>query len=336
MLPLPNDRTGFRALSAEVLQLLEHRESEAVPPWAAGRLARLLGAKRSSALRVLPAAAARRTDAPAGSYAVAPADDDSAAFVPIGDDEALDRAIRTRQPVRCEMPAERWLVPLCCAQEARYVIDLHELDAGVADKALAEELVSLVSAYYDLLADAELDPLTRMANRRLFYSQVGSRLERWSSQRSEQRFLAVADIDHFKRVNDTYGHLYGDEILIHFAGVMRKSFRATDLLYRFGGEEFVMVFGVRRGEDGPAVLERFRRTVEAYDFPRIGRITASIGFTAIGNTVVPATTLVDQADQAVYYAKRNGRNRVCQYQALVAEGAMQAPAETAAGEVTLF
>jgi diguanylate cyclase (GGDEF)-like protein len=323
------------ALADEVLQLLAQRESEAVPPWVAERVARLLGARRSNVLRVLPAAAARRTDVPAGSYAVAPAADDSAPFVPVGDDEALERAIRTRETVRSAAPERRWLIPLTCAREVRYVVDIGDFRAGEAEGTLAAELIPLAGAFYDLLAEAELDPLTRMANRRLLYTQVGSRLAGWLAQPG-QRFLAVADIDHFKKVNDTYGHLYGDEILIHFAGLMRKGFRATDLLYRFGGEEFVMVFGVPRAEHARAILERFRRAVEAYEFPKVGRITASIGYTLVGDAAVPVTTLVDRADQAVYYAKRNGRNRVCQYEALVAEGAMQPPGKPAGGDVTLF
>ena len=150
------------------------------------------------------------------------------------------------------------------------------------------------------------------------------------------RFLAVLDIDHFKQVNDRFGHLYGDEILIHFAQLMRSTFRAGDMLYRFGGEEFVVVFAVKRVEDGKEALERFRRAVEAYDFPRIGKITVSIGFTGIQGTGGPVTTLIDRADNAVYYAKRNGRNRVCGYETLVEKGDLAPSKAAEGGEATLF
>lgn len=321
------------ALSAEILQLFGQRESEAVPPWAAERLARLLGASRIRTWRVLPGGAARQVGTPPDAYALAPASDDAETGALVGDDEAMQRALGTRKPVHCEAGGGRWLIPLWSAHEPRYVIELRDLGSG-ADAPLGLELMKLVGPYYDLLLDAELDPLTGMANRRLFYSQLGARLARWSCSPSVRRFVAVADIDHFKKVNDSYGHLYGDEILIHFARLMRKSFRATDLLYRFGGEEFVMVFAVGGNADGFAVLERFRRAVEAYDFPRIGRITVSIGFAAVGESA-PATTLVDRADQAVYYAKRSGRNRTCDYESLAAQGVLQGPA-AAPGDVTLF
>jgi diguanylate cyclase (GGDEF)-like protein len=189
--------------------------------------------------------------------------------------------------------------------------------------------------YFDLLVDAETDTLTRLANRRIFYSQVGALLSRGPSG-SYLRFIAVADIDNFKLVNDRFGHLYGDEILIHFARLMRETFRAGDLLYRFGGEEFVIVFGVARHQDRQVGLERFRSAVESYDFPSVGRVTTSIGFTAIKGALVPATTLIDRADNAVYYAKRNGRNRVCEYEALVADGSLEPAVPAAGGEATLF
>jgi diguanylate cyclase (GGDEF)-like protein len=210
-----------------------------------------------------------------------------------------------------------------------------ELVTGRAELPLKNPLLPIVGCFFDLLAGAETDPLTGLANRRLFYSQIGAGLARWAAG-PPMRFLAVLDIDHFKQVNDRFGHLYGDEILIHFAHLMRSTFRAGDMLYRFGGEEFVVVFAVKRETDGNAALERFRRAVEAYEFPRIGKITVSIGFTGIHGRGGPVTTLIDRADNAVYYAKRNGRNRICGYEALVAEGEL-APLESAeGGEATLF
>jgi diguanylate cyclase (GGDEF)-like protein len=185
------------------------------------------------------------------------------------------------------------------------------------------------------LAEAETDPLTRLANRRVLYSQIGAGMA-LPPGGTRRRYLALADIDHFKQINDRFGHLYGDEILIHFARLMRDSFRAGDLLYRFGGEEFVIVYGVDRTEGRHVPLERFRAAVEAYEFPRVGRVTASLGFTAIEGSLIPVTTFVDRADNAVYYAKRNGRNRVCEYEALVASGALQPPQLETGGEATLF
>ena len=146
----------------------------------------------------------------------------------------------------------------------------------------------------------------------------------------------MLDLDHFKRVNDDFGHLYGDEILVHFANLMRTTFRSADQLYRFGGEEFVVIFGVEpRERGGEATLERFRRAVEAHRFPGVGKVTVSIGFARVADALTPAPILIDRADEALYYAKEHGRNRVCGWEALVAAGEVK-PKPPPKADVTLF
>jgi diguanylate cyclase (GGDEF)-like protein len=309
-----------------------------VPQWAADRFAAFCGARRTRILRVFPIAAARARGSDASGYAVSADGLDLEGLpTPIDSDEPLLAAIRTSK-VTGENPPEggrRLLIPLASAGEVRYVIELATVQYDRSEAPFASPLLPIVGCFFDLLAGAETDPLTGLANRRLFYSQVGAGLARWAAGPAA-RFLAMLDIDHFKQVNDRFGHLYGDEILIHFARLMRATFRAGDMLYRFGGEEFVVVFAVKRAEDGKAALERFRHAVEHYEFPRVGKITVSIGFTGIPGAGDPVTTLIDRADNAVYYAKRNGRNRVCDYEALVGEGELMPPDSAAGGEATLF
>ena len=324
------------ALSSEVVSLLELRESAEVPGWAAKRLGALLGASRAGVLRVFPIRAARLKEAaPAGSTLAVAADEETESLRPVEANTDLCRAIEERRPVceRADRGASRLLFPLSSADEVRYVIEIVG-GADLAADAVAASLVHVVGRYYERMVDAETDPLTRLANRRVFYSQISAGLRRWLKG-PRTCFLAVTDIDHFKQVNDRFGHLYGDEILIHFTRLMRKIFRAGDLLYRFGGEEFVAVFAVDNEEHGVTPLERFRKATAEYDFPRVGRVTASIGFTRIDGATTPATTLVDRADQALYYAKSQGRNRVCRYEDLVAAGALAGdkPSES---EATLF
>jgi diguanylate cyclase (GGDEF)-like protein len=333
---LPNPTAA--QLTQEVMRMLELRASTAVPHWAASRLATLWGATGTRVLRVFPIAAARKRGVQKKGYAVAiDSLELDEAPTPIGADQDLLAAIEGRRMLSVEAAGgrRRVLIPLVAADEVRYLLELSGAATNGAGGALADSLIEVLGAYYDLLVDAETDTLTRLSNRRILYSQVGAMLSRGPSP-SYRRFIAVADIDHFKQVNDRFGHLYGDEILIHFARLMRETFRAGDLLYRFGGEEFVIVFGVTRHEDRGIGLERFRAAVESYQFPSVGRVTTSLGFTAIGELLVPATTLIDRADTAVYYAKRNGRNRVCEYEALVAEGAIKPAVPTAGGEATLF
>ena len=324
----------MKLLAQEVQRMLELRQSSAVPQWAAARLAALCEARAYRVLRVFPIAAAREAAAARG-HAIAP---DGPVIdvlpVPASADPDLADAI-ARRCVLCTAGEARLLLPLCAGDEVRHLLELERPHGASPGRALALELIPLIAAYYDLLAEAEIDPLTRLANRRLFYSQVGAGMTR-RAPGSRKRYLALADIDDFKQVNDRFGHLYGDEILIHFARLMRETFRAGDLLYRFGGEEFLIVYAVDRDQERYLALERFRAAVERYEFPRIGRVTASVGFTALEGALVPATTFVDRADNAVYFAKRNGRNRVCEYEDLVARGALRVPQPESGGEATLF
>src|SRR4029077_17865448 len=181
----------------------------------------------------------------------------------------------------------------------------------------------------------ETDPLTRLANRRLFQAHVDSGIRRWTTS-GRGYYFAMLDLDRFKRINDDFGHLYGDEILVHFANLMRASFRSADLLYRFGGEEFVVVFGVDPPDlSGDGTLERFRKAVEHYAFPGVGQVTVSAGYTRISDSATPTAVLIDRADEALYYAKAHGRNRVCFWEGLVEGGEIVAKS-VAKTDVTLF
>jgi diguanylate cyclase (GGDEF)-like protein len=141
-------------------------------------------------------------------------------------------------------------------------------------------------------------------------------------------------VDHFKRVNDQFGHLYGDEVLLLLARIMRQSFRQQDKLFRFGGEEFVVVLRAATEAEVHRALERFRRAVEDYNFPQIGRVTASIGYTMIKpEDTIPE--IVGRADDALYVAKENGRNQLANYETLLAEG-MISVREQPSGDIELF
>jgi diguanylate cyclase (GGDEF)-like protein len=141
------------------------------------------------------------------------------------------------------------------------------------------------------------------------------------------------DIDHFKKVNDTFGHLMGDEVLLHFSQCMNSTFREYDLLFRVGGEEFVVVLKNVSMDLARTVFERFRQVVENHYFPQVGRITTSIGVTEITGNDLPVTTM-DRADQALYYAKDHGRNQVLFYESLRSEN--KVADKSASNDVDLF
>ena len=129
----------------------------------------------------------------------------------------------------------------------------------------------------------------------------------------------MMDIDHFKRINDQFGHVYGDEVLILLANIMRGSFRNYDRLYRFGGEEFVVLMRKVSYEEVAHKLEFFRKKMEAYLFPQVGKVTISIGFIQINPGDSPSNVL-GHADEALYFAKEHGRNQVQCYATLLEQG----------------
>jgi diguanylate cyclase (GGDEF)-like protein len=143
--------------------------------------------------------------------------------------------------------------------------------------------------------------------------------ERRHHTETEKQWLAVIDVDHFKLVNDKFGHLYGDEVLILIANLLQSSFRSQDRVFRFGGEEFVVLLRSTTLANAYKIIERFRTNVEGHDFPQVGRVTVSVGFVSISALEAPVIIL-GRADQALYYAKSHGRNMACHYDELVSGG----------------
>lgn len=215
---------------------------------------------------------------------------------------------------------------------------LHILLEVSSPQALAPATIDLLQSilltYQNLLGlldYGERDSLTELLNRKTFDGAFFKATADQNSARPDNMperrrlgqesgvWLAVLDIDHFKRVNDNYGHLIGDEVLLLMARLMRTNFRFHDQLYRFGGEEFVILMRCDSAAHAESALERLRERVKEYTFPQVGTITVSIGVSALLANDTPSSAF-GRADKAVYYAKEHGRNQVCNYQTLVAEG----------------
>lgn len=226
----------------------------------------------------------------------------------------LADVVRSLQPAAVDSDAHgvgRIIVPLSGDIGPLRLVVLDDIPIDPWVRAKVMQVVDIYGNLIKLMDSRERDALTGLLNRQTFASLFELANER-NADGKQTLALAVLDIDHFKRVNDTFGHLYGDEVLIHFARLMDRSFRYTDDLFRFGGEEFVVLLSNTDGGDAAHALERFRAVVEGYDFPGVGRITVSIGYVAGDKGVLP-TTLVDRADRALYFAKDNGRNQVVDF-----------------------
>ena len=158
--------------------------------------------------------------------------------------------------------------------------------------------------------EAVIDPLTSMLNRNALAIRADE-LSQQSALTGEPVGVLLGDLDHFKRVNDTYGHNAGDAVLREVAYVMRKELRAFDLAYRLGGEEFLILLPGSDAEQAHTLAEHLRETIES---SQVGRhqITMSFG---VGASQVGEhfdyDTVFARADAALYEAKRAGRNRVC-------------------------
>jgi diguanylate cyclase (GGDEF)-like protein len=170
------------------------------------------------------------------------------------------------------------------------------------------------------------DPLTGLANRR-FFQEILLRELRRAQRGNTPVTLLICDIDHFKGVNDTYGHNVGDEVLEQVAGIMLSTVRATDFVIRYGGEEFVILLPETRLADAVAVADKLRKTVgdtilESTSRPGITlKVTISTGvatFPSDGNT---GEQVILKADKALYFAKQSGRNRVCTVAEMEGDGA---------------
>ncbi len=215
---------------------------------------------------------------------------------------------------------------------------------GLLDEPQLHETITMLLLIYQnftaLINDNERDTLTGLLNRKTFeykINKVLAQMHKTNTRKDDKPnqlyFLAIFDIDHFKRVNDEFGHLIGDEVLILFAQLMTQTFRNTDPLFRFGGEEFVGVFECSSHADIPNILNRFKEKVGNFDFPQVGKVTVSAGYTQIDAHDI-SSQLIDRADLALYYAKNNGRNRICHYEQLVADGILQVNKKE--GDIELF
>jgi len=186
-------------------------------------------------------------------------------------------------------------------------IDFGELRARIRSALRTQQLLNL------LATRAEVDGLTGLGNRQQFnrrWEQEIACFERYGTPLS----VILCDLDHFKRINDSFGHPAGDEVLQGFSKVIAQSVRTTDVACRYGGEEFVVIMPHTAPADALIVAERIRTALAGVTFPRHPehRVTVSIGIAGLSG-LLPGMTKerwVEHADKALYAAKHSGRNRV--------------------------
>jgi diguanylate cyclase (GGDEF)-like protein len=195
-----------------------------------------------------------------------------------------------------------------------YITDPTDLDLLLAR---ARTLLDFKN-YLDSCEEAAFtDHLTGLANRRRFERQLEREVAR--TRRYGHPFcLLLLDVDHFKRVNDTYGHEGGDEALRRLGHVLQTGTRGVDTAARVGGEEFAVILTETDFAHGLEVAERLRQTVKETDIPEASRVTISIGLAEFSESMREGRELYATADAALYEAKRQGRDRVVSHPAALA------------------
>lgn len=221
------------------------------------------------------------------------------------------------------------------------VIEVHSEAALGGDELLViQQLRRVYRNMYTLLEYSDRDALTGLLNRKslddAFYSAVLEELEgvtgeprtagRPKELEPERRhrvpanyWLGSAIIDNFAQLNDQHGHLIAEEVLLLVARVMNNTFRTYDRIYRFGGEHFGVLMHCPDEALVLAAFERFRANVEKFNFPQVGRMTVSCGYTPVMADDSPSSAL-EKTERAVDFAQRSGRNKVCSHLGLVRRG----------------
>ncbi|MEO8006516.1 MAG: sensor domain-containing diguanylate cyclase [Betaproteobacteria bacterium] len=205
------------------------------------------------------------------------------------------------------------------------------LSVGVEDSAyclIVRDITDKREASEARRKDLSCDFLTGIANRRTFFEAAELELER--RKRSPREIsLILFDIDHFKHVNDTYGHPAGDAVLCHLANLLTFTFRQVDVVARFGGEEFAILLPSTNLQSAAGVADRLRRAVESKPVTTDGvsiSYTLSGGVAAMDDSMVGLDALIQHADRALYAAKAAGRNRIECWSAEIQPGSIINPA----------
>jgi len=339
----------------QLVSLTALRDREQLDQGLAQAMQRMLMARSAAVYRLIQDREGERhwfTSAlvlPGGGLSCDPSWADPACLPPLADFPLRQQSLE--DPTVLQVPTHPpatpgWLsvLPLMADADQLGVVEVVTDESLSADSVRGlQTLLQVFDNFQRLLESSQRDPLTGLLNRQTFDTSflaaslphdalyIGQDERRRAV--GDQWWLGVVDIDHFKRVNDRFGHLIGDEVLVLVARIMRQTFRHYDRLFRFGGEEFVVM--LRCPEEAGAMLafERFRQQMASYEFPQVGQVTVSIGFTEVLSSDAPSAAF-SRADEAVYLAKGQGRNQVLSHAELIKAGAIQSASHE--GDVELF
>ena len=238
--------------------------------------------------------------------------------------------------VKINSQSTQFYFPIVLGEELHSILAIKSFDDILKNDELINGFVRIYQNYQVILTENERDKLTGLLNRKTFENKLNRLIKPDDKAHSQSIhsscWLVMIDIDHFKSVNDNFGHISGDEILLHLSQMMKDYFVGNNLLFRFGGEEFVIILEAMPKEVATATLEHFRKLIAAFSFPFVGNVTISMGFSQFNRHDFPPTIL-DQADKALYYAKQHGRNCLFNYENLIDDGKLVTPEDNSSIEL---
>ena len=359
--------TYMRTLIEHILKLTDHRDRDLLELTLSKALIDLLPIQRIVIARVISCEGEQRwlevarLDAKGGGKVVDPMRVDFATLPRLDDAPDRRKCLLRREIIEIAWAGEEGprinMLPLFSDSRSddEGVIEVHSNAALTGDELLMiEQLRRIYRNMYALLEYSDRDALTGLLNRKslddAFYSAVLEELDGVSEAPKtagkpkgldpERRhrvpvnyWLGSAVVDNFALINDVHGHLIGEEVLLLVARVMNNTFRTYDRNYRFGGEHFGVLMHCPDEVLVLAAFERFRTNIEKFNFPQVGRVTVSCGFTSVTADDSPSSAL-EKTERAVDFAQRSGRNKVCSHLGLVRRGFFGEPPKV--GAVDLF
>ena len=264
-------------------------------------------------------------------------------------DTSLTQCVEGNKVIHAKnQTTSRTLFPITLSKGVSGVFDIYGHTMSEYSEKLITGFISIYSNFQSIITDNEHDTLTGLLNRKTFDVKISELLlldshrethnhpempDRRNHNQNLCHWVALLDIDHFKSINDNFGHVYGDEVLLVFAKLMQSTFRSSDLLFRYGGEEFVVVISTSDDADIHQIFDDFRKKLETSDFGQVGKVTVSIGTVKI-NKNEHTTTVLEYADKALYFSKDNGRNQVNDYHSLIKAGKLTT--KTIKDDIELF
>lgn len=264
-------------------------------------------------------------------------------------DERVAQMLAAGQALAMEQGALTLLLPVARGEQLIEIIVVRAAAIPTEAFYMLKAFARLYRNFLGLIMATERDALTGLFNRRTLETRLaelskdplrqlaqaapGYPGNRRCANDSLSHYVAMLDVDRFKKINDGFGHLFGDEVLLLVSRLMKDVLRDEDMLFRYGGEEFCAVLVCQTHEGALVALNRFRERMAAHRFPQLDQVTISIGMAQMRERELPSAA-ISRADQALYLAKETGRNKVCDYDAELAAGNLGPAA--AADDVELF